>query len=185
MDNTILEQSMNQQYTMYIVMLVVATIAVLILLGIVLSQNNKIKSLETPSYGFLGKPLFTFGFLALSIAMAGGVFYLANKPAAIEETQANKTVQVKINYVPTSSSLQTYIFNAVPYVNGTAWGNSETFDVYWSFTNNGVETELESSLSQTRLGGITRKLDKGINVIKATIFYEGNSYYAETQITIQ
>jgi len=167
--------------------LAIALIVVVVLLSIVIiNQNNKIKEMQRPKYGFLGKPIYAVLLIVFSVGGFGLVYYGANKPLDVQQTEANRQVEVTIRAFSLSAGSDTYSITLIPLINGKAWGNDNTnkFDIYWTITNTTVTTEVELGRILYSQGGLIKKLAKGVNKIKATVFFDGQSYDKEIQVTV-
>jgi hypothetical protein len=172
MDN-ISEQLFNQQYSSYVVGLIVSLLIIVVLVVVVVIQTKKLKDANQPKYGFLGKPLNVM-FIA-SIMLAGfGIYYYAANQAPTEDVQvsADRQIDISITATPLGDGDDRYRLNAVVYVDGVKWGKeSDIFDVYWTITGaNFSITEVELGLSSQNEGGFTTNLESGLNSIKATVF---------------
>ena len=86
-----------------------------------------------------------------------------------------------------NSSTNEYIFQVTPTVDGQLWGNSDDlqFDIYWTFSNGDVKTQIEFDITRSSPGGVTFNLKKGINTIEAAMFVGEQRVSTEITIEIQ
>ncbi|MBE0574082.1 hypothetical protein IH575_04225, partial [Candidatus Dojkabacteria bacterium] len=57
--------------------------------------------------------------------------------------------------------------------------------IYWTITNGSTSTtDVELSKSYTSPSSLVKTLQPGTNTIKATVFFDGNSYSKERIITV-
>lgn len=179
----------DQQFGGYLSLLIVAFVALVVLVVIVILQNRKIKTLETPRYGFLGKSL---SYAFLFAMFAGGSLFLA---LAISNSNRTNTpsvnvtdkqdVKLKITYNIANTAANLYQFNVTPFVDNRAWGTATLlFSINWTLElgDGSVKTFTEKNLNATNTGGITQQLTPGVNII--TVNFEANGKIFKDEITI-
>lgn len=158
---------------------IVAIVIIVLLIVVVVYQGNKIKDLSRPKFGFLGKPLYAFFAIVVSIGGTGLLYYGLNQPTTITSTNAAEEITLSVRAEPTENDPHIYNFNFTPIINGIAWGADPTnkFDVYWTISNGStVITEAEFQLNQTNIGGLTKTLKSGPVTVKVTAFFQGKNY---------
>ncbi|BCX14122.1 MAG: hypothetical protein KatS3mg085_654 [Candidatus Dojkabacteria bacterium] len=165
---------------------IVLGLIILVLVIVIIFQGLKIKKLQRPRYGFLGKTLA----LAVALTMLGSSlglgYYLNNYDQGTEGISADSKVELSISY--TKISPTEYSFSALPIVDGFAWGNNEslTFDIFWEVENNQkIKNFVETNISQYSPSKITLKLDKGVNTITAKIYIKSRVVSESVTITIR
>lgn len=82
-----------------------AVLIILVMAGVIVRMNKRIKELEQPRYGFLGKPLYSFFALVL---LVGGIFFLATPtPSDSEQSFVSSDSEWagEIDYTITASEL--------------------------------------------------------------------------------
>lgn len=167
-------------------LLVVATVTIVSLIVLVIYQANKIKEMARPRYGFLGKPLgvvLAFGLLAGGFGL---ITFVNQQPTEIRISNANFVLEM--NVIATQLGRDQYRFNLIPVVDSVDWGvDGYKFTVYWSITNVPTQitkTQVETDLDASFRGGFITNLERGLNIVKATIFIEGNRFEKEIEIEI-
>jgi hypothetical protein len=180
------EKAAGQTNSSYVVLFAIVIITLIVLMVVLLVlQRNKINELQRPKYGFLGKPLMAMALVAVSIGGIGFTFYSANNSTAVEQTSADKKIDLKIKTTYSGNGYDYYL-NLIPTFNQQEWGGNHKykFDVYWTIKNNYVVTEAEVGLNLDNKGGILKSLERGKNKIKVTVFFEGKSYTTETTLDV-
>lgn len=179
-----LNEFLNQQFTFSINGLALAGILIFALISFIsiLSYINhllrRIRSLETPKYGFLGKPLYT---LVLMLVMVGGLGFFGYSFTQQQDFQISAkkviTSQIGAEVVSEQASTVTVHFSATPYINGTAWGGNDTdsFDIYWNIRGPQAIDRFEVARTRVNPGGFNTTLPKGEYTINLLIVYEGSS----------
>lgn len=180
----VIEQSSTNDNAL-IAAIIVGGLLILTLLVIIFLQNRKIKYLEKPKFGFLGKPLSFFALMLMVGAFAGGIYVSqsdSQQPA--QNINANTEIELKINATVLNRTNNTYSISIEPIINRLSWGGDETneFDVVWTVQNKSVRTFFETGLTLTSRGGITVDLEDGENQITATVSIQNR--IEETTITI-
>jgi hypothetical protein len=143
-----------------------------VLAGIVVMQNRRIKDMQKPKYGFLGKSLYAFVMLSVLVGGIGFVYYnTTTKTNEFVTVNADQSFDANIVITQIDSYLNEYKFNAIPLVDDKEWGaNGYKFDVYWTVTGDNVVTRIELGLTKENKGGVTVQLTKGTYTIKTSIF---------------
>lgn len=150
-----------------LIMLIGAAVFVVIvfLVVIVFMQQNKLKRLEEPRYGFLGKPIASLITAAvLGAGLIGGV-YLVNQDETTFQTDAK--LSVKVSYtkqlVADNGATATYQFRANPTVSGEETTNTtlKEFNVYWNFVGPQKYSKSEIHVSEQNPSNIQITLRKG------------------------
>lgn len=159
---------------------IIAVIVCTVLISIIIIQAKKISTLSKPKYGFLGKPLALLITLGIAVFAVGITFYV-NKPAQIDDINADLKVELNINSEKIEKSV--YQLFAVAIIDGKEW-QGYTFDIIWTVKNQDTNTYFEYNLSRENSGGITVTLQKGENIIKASTFFEGKLVEEEIVISL-
>src|SRR5260221_6290383 len=169
----------NSDTSTYITLIgIVAIAVVVVLVVIVIIQNNKIRDLQKPRFGFLGKPMLAFFGLMLSFGTIGILYTSLNQPVNIQQTNADVEIIVSINLEATSTPCEIKL-TANPIIGGLAWrGTDENkFDFYWTISNDsGVSTDIELKKSFDSPGGLIKKLPPAANSVQVTIYFLGKSF---------
>lgn len=182
----------DQQFGGYLSLLVVAFIALLVLVVVVVIQNRKIKTLETPRYGFLGKSL---NYAFLFALFAGGSLFLALSLSNSNRTNTpsvnvsdRQDVKLKISYNPVNTAANLYQFNVTPFVDNKAWGTANLlFSINWNLQLGDATTKTfpEKNLNAANPGGITYQLTEGVNIITVSLDVNGKVIKDEVTIVIK
>jgi len=179
---------MQSEVSSYITIIGIVLIVIIVLLVVVvLNQHKKINSMR-PKYGFLGKPLAVIVMSSFAVSTLGLVYYSSNQPVQIEQTNADVEVILSINAELTGNSTREYKISLTPILSGIAWGANDLnkFNVYWTISNGTtVSTDDEIGKSYTNPSAIIKKLAAGSTTIKATVFFNGQSYTKEKTITVE
>jgi len=182
------QTQLSADYPKYVALLAIALIVVVVLLALVIiNQSNKIKKMSRPKYGFLGKPLYAFGLIAFTFGTFGLIFYSANKPVDVQQTSADRRIDITIKAFALGANTNNYSISITPLIDGNLWGgnNNYKFDVYWTIVNsNGVISDAELGLNLYKQGGIFKKLPIGKNTIKATIFFNNKTYEKQIDLNL-
>ncbi|KXK26219.1 MAG: hypothetical protein TR69_WS6001001214 [candidate division WS6 bacterium OLB20] len=163
-----------------------AALVGIILLGIVslisvfmliLRLIHKIRTLQTPKYGFLGKPLYAL----VLVAVAGTITYFSYSFSSQPDfqIQASRTVtaEIKTSTVSTNGGMSIVSFEAIPYVNGIPYyGDSGEFDILWNITGPVRIDKFEYGKTRADRSGFSESLQAGSYTARAVIVYEGRSY---------
>ncbi|CAG1020563.1 hypothetical protein DOJK_00424 [Patescibacteria group bacterium] len=179
---------MEKELSSYVTLIAVVLIVVIVLLVVVvISQQQKIKNMQRPRYGFLGKPLYIMVLSFFTVGTLGLVYYSSTQPVQVEQTAADVEVILSINAEPTGGALREYRLTLIPILSGIPWGANDLnkFNIYWTITNGSTSTtDVELSKSYTSPSSLVKTLQPGTNTIKATVFFDGNSYSKERIITV-
>jgi hypothetical protein len=180
-----MDQISNSEYGGYIALFGLAVIVILVLLGVVWAQNRKIKDLQTPKYGFLGKPL---GLLLMSVVALSGLgvyLYAVSEGTEVQESTADTNYEIVITYTPLNSTQ--YRITATPYLNDQAWAGDPTLqaDIFWTITNTQSVTLYEYEVSLNSPSNLVANLSRGQNVVKATLFFEDETVEETTTIIVE
>lgn len=148
------------------------SITIIILLSLVIYlQNRKIKDLERPKYGFLGKPLSVLIIAGVLSSSVGFALFVNKQDVGTDPISADRELSISISYVKEETDV--YILKATPIIDGVSWANDPTlrFDIFWTITNEeGESFELvETQVSQLEPSSITVQLDKGSNEVTSEI----------------
>ncbi|MFQ5492817.1 MAG: hypothetical protein ACE5DX_01510 [Candidatus Dojkabacteria bacterium] len=143
---------------------------------------HRIRTLEKPKYGFLGKSLYSV--IALAVMVGGlGLFSYSFTIQQDFEIQATKTVtaQITADITKRGDTESIVEFEALPFVNNSQYGGNGQFDIFWNIL--GPESfdyfEFERAISSP--SGFSQILDNGAYEIKVLIVFEGKSYnFTET-----
>lgn len=180
----------DQQFGGYLSLLVVTFVAVVILIIVVILQNRKIKDLQTPKYGFLGKTVtYSVLFAVFAVGITFSFLYVSNRntgSGSVSVTDGQE-VSVNISYEIINPIANLYRFNVTPTVDKSEWANGKfTFDFYWTLTlgDGNARSFSEEGLSATSPGGIIQQLTSGSNKIRVALFVNGKTISDEITITI-
>lgn len=138
----------------------------------------KIRSLEKPRYGFLGKPVYSL--LAVMIMVGGlGFFSYSFTQQQDFQIQAAKTVDLDVQTKVVLSDTQQSVveFKAIPFVDNIAWGKStDKFEIYWNIRGPENVDKFEFDRSRENSSQFTESLDKGSYTLRIVVVYENKSY---------
>lgn len=188
MDELTQEIQAAQQASSMAALFALVLIVMVVLVGVVLIQNRKIKEMQKPKYGFLGKPLNAFIVLAIMLGGIGLTYYTTlNRTNQFEDVSADSSVDATIVITQLDSVNQTYQFNTIPTIDFSDWGGSSTytFDVYWTISNGDVYSQIELGLSSQNQGGIQLSLKKGTYTVKSTIYVGDRMIEKETTLEVE
>lgn len=165
----------DNQFYFSVALFALAVTTISILLSVIFLQNRKIQKLNTPKYGFLGKPLL---WMAVSVAIVGGasgLYFSAGIEREPDSISVTDLTELRVNIASTqiNADQKLYRFNAIPILGGVAWGEDvdSTFKVTWNIINSSVDTKVETNLSKSFYGGVVSTLEVGENKIVAEIEY--------------
>lgn len=161
-------------------------VVVVALILVVAFQSKKIRELERPKFGFLGKPLSLIAFVI--IAGGGiGLYYLNTQgPTEVTSINANTKIELNISYEAVAGKKNVYLFKAVPVVEDINWGGTEenNFDINWIIENSKVTTEFEYDRNKSNPSAIEIELENGTNKVKAVIYVESKAFQKEVTINL-
>lgn len=166
---------------------IVLIVIVVLLLVLVINQQKQINSLR-PKYGFLGKPLAIIMMSTFAVGTLGLVYYSSNQPVQVVQTDADVEVILSINVVATGVNPQEYRLTLTPLLSGLAWGanDSNKFNIYWTIVSeSSVSTDDELNRSFSNPSNLVKRLERGENRIKATVFFNGGSYTKEKTVIVE
>lgn len=146
-----------------------------VLVGIIILQNKKIREMQKPKYGFLGKPLNAFILMAILFGGVGFVYYTTNNSQNnFVDVSADSELEASIIVTQVEVANRVYKFNVVPAIDSKEWGgnNIYKFDVQWTVANGEVYQAIENDISSQNLGGVTLTLKPGTYKVSATIFID-------------
>ncbi|MEI7578735.1 MAG: hypothetical protein WCJ58_01695 [bacterium] len=182
--------STNLQFNtaIFIFTAVVIIIAFALLIAYIWRLNHRIKTLQTPRYGFLGKPLFP---MFVVLLLTGSLLFVNyyNKQSQVTTTGAAKNVVFDINYknVSQSGNNVTMKFDIEPKIEKLPWGGNDQnkFDIYW--TLNGPENYqyLEVGKSYNKPSGFQISILSGAYTVKTKIVFEGKTYEYSEEIYVE
>jgi hypothetical protein len=159
---------------------------VLFLVGVVVWQRNRIKELQRPKYGFLGKPLMAIvATLVLGVGLVGGV-YLTQQESVDPRTSADLDVNITIEkeLKGEGERVNSYIYEleAIPEVDEVPYGESteEKFNIYWNVLGPVKISESEIGITKQNPSGIEVELKEGTYKVNVLIVYKEKSFnYSE------
>ncbi len=171
----------DTEYAAILSVAILALVSVAVLFGVVIAQNRTIKQLRSPRYGFLGKPLSIVAFTAIALFGVTGYIYYAEFNSTVNtdiSVSDQTTITVRVEPQVINQTNGVYSFKAIPVLNGLDWGSDldSTYDVVWTIKNLNEIFKYEYDLTKFFPGGIEVTLDKGINIIQASIEIDGESY---------
>lgn len=179
----------DKDISTYATLFIIALFAIIaVLLVVVITQRNKINQMQKPAYGFLGKPLMAFAFMAFSVGSLGVLLYSTQNSTEIDVTNADLEIELSINVQKVENTLNTFKISVLPIVNGIAWAGTDQlkFSAFWTISNlEGSQTDSEFNLSFTNPSGITKQLIRGKNQISVTLFYNNDSYSFEKEYVVE
>ncbi|MEO6728769.1 MAG: hypothetical protein ABIM99_02495 [Candidatus Dojkabacteria bacterium] len=184
MDQT--TQALNQ-YPAFAALFAVVIIVVLVLIGLVITQNRKIQDLQTPKYGFLGKPLAAFAFAAFLVGGTGFVLFVNNQQQDVSVANASFTIDASIIATESNPVTHEYKLVAIPLVDGKEWGENKAykFDIFWTISNASTQTDVELGLNLENTGGITKTLTSGTNRINVRVVSSEKTIEKEIDIFVE
>lgn len=164
-------------------LLAFAGLGLVLLSVIAFKQQQRIKFLTTPKYGFMGKQLAVFGFILL----AGSGFIIfnnqpANAPTSISVSDTDK-IELAIEYEVIDDKNNIYKFNATPIINNNRWDLQGELDIEWKL--NGEFVGNENQISKNNPGGINIELNRGLNYIEVSTYIGSFYTYKDTYITVE
>jgi hypothetical protein len=185
----------EQEFGLFLAMFVMALLVIAVLGFVVISQNRRIKTITTPRYGFLGKPLtfFALTLFSLSIGMTLYAVDLKREPDSdsVSVTDVQDDITLKILTTTINSNGNLYRFNAVPTINNLDWAINPgtTINIEWTIINKKGDITITENKSEVNLninykGGILVTLTNGENLIRAKSTVNGQEIIAETIILI-
>lgn len=161
-----------------------SVIIIVLLVAVIYLQNKRIKDLQKPKYGFLGKPLSALVITGLLAGSVGFALFANQQDASTEQISADSELSVSISFVKESN--RTYVFRAIPIIDGVSWSNDPTiaFDIFWNIEHDDEQIELiEQQVSQLDPSELTVQLDAGTNTVTARI--ATSQRVVEESITIE
>ena len=153
-------------------------IGILAILLMVISLIKKVRSLETPKYGFLGKPLYTLVSLALMGLTVYFVSYNFIQPNNFDiKAEKNVSVQFVINKVKETSLETTVDFKLLPTIDNVLWGPTGTkLDIYWNVTGPMKFDEFELGKNASNPSGFQKVLKKGKYQLKVRVVFDNEIF---------
>lgn len=170
----------------YLALFGVAVITILVLVAVVVMQNRKIRDLQAPKFGFLGKPINAAIFIMVVLSSFSLFVYYTNNEKEVDNTvSVNDNFELQIEYSKNNSNL--YIFKAIALVDGEEYGNSSelTFDVLWTVTGEDILSHMEVDVSLDRPSNYQVKLTPGSYTITATIFVLNVEFNKTIQLEVE
>lgn len=166
-------------------------IIVAFLVLVIVMQQSKLKRLEQPKYGFLGKPLAgILTTVVLGAGLIGGV-YLVNQDQTTFETSAN--LKIRLSYtkelISDNGNTATYLFKATPIIEGdTNPTLTKEFNVFWNLVGPQKLSRSEVRVSAANPSEEQMTLRKGTYDLVILVVYNdpqtGNSYSQTLKETI-
>lgn len=176
MDPAVAEEVLATQQTAAVAgILTLVLIVGVVLVGIIILQNKKIREMQKPKYGFLGKPLNAFILMAILFGGVGFVYYTTNNSQNnFVDVSADSELEASIIVTQVDVANRVYKFNVVPAIDSNEWGGNSIykFDVQWTVANGEVYQAIENDISSQNLGGVTLTLKPGTYKVSATIFID-------------
>jgi hypothetical protein len=184
----------NQGTLILFGLLVIAFGTVLTFSIVIVNQNRRLKQLETPRYGFMGKPLALIALAGFAAATgylylnpeAGNIINVGDNDVSVSDDFEDLLIDIRSSQVNTQGNL--YQFQMVPLIGGVEWGASEKnkFDVVWEVVNSttGIKRLYQNGLNINFQSKISYKLDPGNNIIKAIVTFNGKEYTRQVEIFI-
>ncbi len=159
---------------------------ILFLVGVVIWQRNRIKELQRPKYGFLGKPLMAVvATLVLGVGLVGGV-YLTQQESVDPRTSADLDLNIAIEkeLKGEGERVNSYVYalEAVPEVDGVPYGETseDKFNIYWNILGPIKISESEIGVTSENPSGIEVELKEGTYKVNVLIVYKEKSFnYSE------
>jgi len=151
---------------------------ILALFLVIVSLIKRIRSLQTPRYGFLGKPLYTLSTIALTALVIYFVSYNFSKPGNFD-VKASKTITAELitNRVSESQTESTIDFKLLPSINAKLWGEAGSkFDIYWNVTGPTKFDMFELEKTAENLSGFQHIVKKGTYTLKIVVVFEDKTY---------
>jgi hypothetical protein len=179
---------MPSQQTLVIIAIFAGVL--LVMGGVIAWQRGRMKKLEQPKTGFLGKTLpGLIVSLVLGAGLVGGIFLVTQEETTFEtEARLNVKVTYERNLISDNGNTRTYEFVATPIVSSgdTAYEitGEEKFDIFWNFSGPDKESQSEIGVTTTNPSSITVELQKGVYDINILVMYkdptQDNKTFSET-----
>jgi hypothetical protein len=141
----------------------IATLAVTVII-----QQQRLKTLTQPRYGFLGKPIVPA--LAMAIMLGGigaGVYLVNQQPGSLDPTAKAGELKIIVskNCVSATSGVTKYELSAVVNDAKAAELKDAKYDLFWSFNVNteNYQSKSENDVTATHKSKITVDLVPGVN----------------------
>lgn len=164
------------------------SITIIVLLSLVIYlQSKKIKDLERPRYGFLGKPLSILIIVGVLSGSIGFALFVNTEDVGTDVISADRELSISISYLKEQTDV--YVLKATPIIDGVSWDNdpSLNFDIFWTIKNEEGEVYelVETQVSQLEPSSITVQLDKGSNEITSKIVLKSRLVKQEITIDVE
>lgn len=160
-----------------IALALVAVVCFVSVLYVIIRLIGRIRSLQKPKYGFLGKPLYAL----VLVGMAGTITYFSftfsSQPDFQIQASRTVTAELSVDVVDSQNGTGLVRFEAVPYVDGIAYlGDNGEFDILWNITGPVRIDKFEYGKTKADRSGFSESLQSGTYTARAVIVYEGKSF---------
>jgi hypothetical protein len=171
------------------ILIIVSIILSILIIGLIIyiiSLYRKLKTYQTPRYGFLGKSLYP---VLLMIVMVGTIFGINSsflKDTGIIDIKADKNLELEIKTNVIDEINGNYVINfvAIPTLNSNEWGEKEDkFDIIWNI--DGIESynQFEVGKSIDDQSGFLLTLPKGDYTVKIIVVHQGDVFEFVQNVT--
>lgn len=185
-----MNELISDEPNLLVAVFILLILLVLILSGVVLRQQRKIKDITTPRYGFLGKPVAVV-VASLMVGLVGFTFYLGVPPREPEGVSVSDDTQLSLNisYTLLDRDRSIYVLNVTPLLDNEPWGlsNEHTFSIEWSITKDDTYTftKRQENVTQETYHGLLESLDSGKYRIRARVLFNNLEASSEIGINIK
>mgnify|MGYP000635278020 CR=1 FL=1 len=154
--------------------LIIFLLILIIIIYYIHSLNKKIEYAEKPKFGFLGKQLYQFIFVAFIFAISSvSILLVSQGPPEIKESAAKEELSVQFDYtiIRINGNKYTIRISTVPLINDVAWGNdsSRNFDIFLNFKGPTNTNKFFYDINLTTGAVFESIFEKGIYTINITI----------------
>lgn len=176
-------------------LLLISVSAVVILSIVIYSQNQKIKKLENPQYGFLGKPLAV---ILVSVLFIGtSISLYSNNQNQVRDVAVsdpgdvidNSAFRIILDSQLINSNGNLYEFRFTPVIEGVEWGGTESnsLDITWEIFNQsvGLKRVNQNGVNINFQPKLTYKLTPGLNTITVRTNYLGQEYSESVEVFVR
>ncbi len=192
MDN--ITSFLQNEYTLTFSGLSISLISILMLIGfgfilfLLVKLQRKFQEIQTPQYGFLGKPLMQMGMIGLIVVGVAFSIYTTTKETKIQDISASEEISIDLMYnvIEEENGRYKTEFKITPYVNEKEWGGDDNrnFDIFVNISGEIEEGAVLYSRTRTSSATFTKNLPSGTYSINITVFSGETSETFTRQINL-